>query len=67
MMYTLKAELNKFHESIKIVADNNSDAHWKSMKFILDNAYTDKEGVWAKGKIVLSDASGNVVNDMKQK
>lgn len=65
--YTLTAELAGNKDTVPIEAPDDFEAQMEAIKFILDTAYEDKEGPWAKGSIQLLDPQGELINSMEAK
>jgi hypothetical protein len=64
--YTLTAERNAAMKITVIDAEDDSDAMWKAIKFILDTSYQDKQGLWAKGLVTLRDGK-RIIHTMPEK
>lgn len=67
MSYTLTAELDTTIAEVLLSAESDDEATMDAIGVIMDNAYTDKNGVWAKGAITLTDPAGNVIHTMEAK
>ena len=54
----------KYH----LEADNDTDATFEAMRYVMDEAYRDPSGPWGRGEIVLTDrGSTRVLRTMKGK
>ena len=67
MSYILTATLDGETETVTLSSSSDFTASLDALPIIMDNAHEDKQGVWAKGEIVLTDPNGNVVNRMEAK
>lgn len=65
--YTLTAELNGDTRTVKIEAFDDTSATIEAITVIMDTAYEDKEGPWAKGAIELIDPQGEILHSMEAK
>ena len=66
-MYRLEAVLDDRIETIHIRAGFDDEATMEAIHAIMDEAYEDKTGPWAKGAITLTDPDGNVLHTMDAK
>ena len=66
-MYQLTAEDANAKIIWRFDASSNDEATMTAIGKIMDNAYADKQGVWAKGAITLTDPDGNVIHTMDAK
>jgi hypothetical protein len=66
-MYRLEAELGTTIAEVILDAVSDEEATMDAIGVIMDNAYSDKQGVWAKGAITLIDPNGNVIHTMSAK
>lgn len=66
-MYRLEAVLDDRIETIRIRARFDDEATMEAIHAIMDEAYEDKTGPWAKGAITLTDPDGNVLHTMDAK
>jgi len=67
MSYRLEANLGTTIAEVILSAENDEEATMDAIGVIMDNAYADKQGVWAKGAITLIDPDGNVIHTMDAK
>lgn len=65
--YTLTATLNRNTNRKTIWARDEEVATFEAIAHILDQAYKNKEGAWAKGYIKLVDSEGNLIREMEAK
>ena len=65
--YTLTATLNRNTNRKTIYAGDEAGAMFQAITHIMDAAYKNKEGAWAKGYIKLVDNQGNLVAEMAEK
>jgi hypothetical protein len=66
-MYQITAMLNSTGEDYLFEAESDDEATMTAIGIIMDNAYADKTGPWAKGAISLIDPEGNVIHTMDPK
>ena len=67
-MYQLVATLdNNNDEAYLFEASSDEEATITAIGVIMDNAYADKQGPWARGAITLTDPEGNVIQTMDAK
>jgi hypothetical protein len=66
-MYRLEAALDTTIAEVILDAESDDEATMDAIGVIMDNAYADKQGVWAKGAITLIDPNGNVIHTMAAK
>ena len=66
-MYQITAMLNSTGEDYLFEAESDDQATMTAIGIIMDNAYADKTGPWAKGAITLTDPDGNVLHTMDAK
>jgi hypothetical protein len=68
MMFTLTALLDGYPgEVVSFDTEDSLAATIEGTMIILDKAYVDKQGPWAKGEITLRDEDGNVLHRMDAK
>ena len=67
MSYTLEAVLDTTITEVILDATSDEEAVMDAIGVIMDNAYADKSGPWALGKITLTDPSGNILQSMAAK
>jgi hypothetical protein len=65
--YRLEAVLGTVVATAILGADSDEDATMDAIGVILDNAYADKKGPWAKGAITLTNPNGEVIHTMDAK
>lgn len=65
--YTLTATLDRNTNRKTIQAPNESLAMMQAIDHIMDKAWQNKNGAWAKGAIKLTDNQGNLVAEMGEK
>ena len=65
--YTLTAELHGDIRTVTIEAPNDTQATMEAITVIMDTAYEDKKGPWAKGAIALVDSKGELIQSMEAK
>lgn len=65
--YTLTAEHHGKRYVRPIYGDDSTDATIGAVMEIMSLAYEDKEGPWAKGRILLLDPEGEVLHEMPAK
>ena len=65
--YTLTATLNRNTNRKAIWAKDESSAMMEAITYIMDKAYKNQTGSWAKGAIKLVDSEGNLVAEMGAK
>ena len=67
-MYQLTATLDSnTDEAYLFEALSDDEATMTAIGYIMDMAYADKGGPWAKGAITLTDPDGNVLHTMGAK
>lgn len=66
-MYRLEATLDTTIAEVILDAVSDDEATMDAIGVIMDNAYADKNGPWAKGAISLIDPNGNVIHTMDPK
>jgi hypothetical protein len=66
-MYRLEAALDTTIAEVILDAESDEEATMDAIGVIMDNAYADKQGVWAKGAITLIAPSGNIIHTMAAK
>jgi hypothetical protein len=66
-MYILEAELGTTIAEVILDAESDEEATMDAIGVIMDNAYSDKQGVWAKGAITLTNPAGKVIHTMDAK
>jgi hypothetical protein len=67
MTYTLTAERGDETDEVEIDAEDSFAATMQAIAHVLDTACEDQEGLWAKGRIVLTDEHGDVLHEMEEK
>ncbi len=68
MQYVLTAELKGKKQEVRFIAEDNNDATFSAMDYILNAAKRRPLGVWARGRITLVDPNGvNVQEPMEAK
>ena len=67
MIYTLTASRNGKTQTRKITADSDEWATLDAIDIIMDLAYANKEGAWAKGEITLTAPNGEIIRQMEEK
>jgi hypothetical protein len=65
--YQLTATLDDKTVLTSFIADDDADAMMEAIYYIMDEAYNDKLGPWAKGRIELTDPNGDTINTMEAK
>jgi hypothetical protein len=65
--YTLTATLNRNTNRKTIHAKDESWAMMEAVTHIMEKAYKNQTGAWAKGHIKLVDSDGNLVAEMEAK
>ena len=64
-MYQLTAQINSNDDVAYLFeASSDDEATITAVNYIMDTAYADKKGPWAKGAITLTDPNGNVIRSM---
>ena len=66
-IYMLTAHLGPKFRHKTIHAGDNMDATFQAIAHIMDAAYKDQDGPWAKGQIFLEDQNGRVLHSMDAK
>ena len=66
-MYRLEAALDTTIAEVILDAESDDEAIMDAIGVIMDNAYSDKRGVWAKGAITLIAPNGSVIHTMAAK
>jgi hypothetical protein len=67
-MYQLTATLDSNNdEAYLFTADSDDEATMTAIGYIMDTAYADKNGPWAKGAIALTEPNGNVIHTTSAK
>jgi hypothetical protein len=67
-MYQLTATIDSNNdEAYLFEASADDEATMTAIGYIMDMAYADKQGPWAKGAITLIDPNGNVIHTMSAK
>ncbi len=67
-MYQLTATLGSGRDVAYVFeASSDEEATMAAVGVVMDNAYADKSGPWAKGAITLIDPTGNVLHTMAAK
>jgi hypothetical protein len=65
--YTLTAELGSVTSTRTFEQINDAAATFEAIHFIMDEANTHQSGPWAKGRIVLMDPRGRILQEMDAK
>lgn len=65
--YTLTAELGSVTSTRTFEQVNDKGAVFDAINFIMDEAHLQQSGPWAKGRIVLADSRGRVIQEMDAK
>ena len=65
--YVLTATLGSVSEEVVLTDVDEESATFEAINLIMDKAYADKQGPWAKGAITLVDPAGNVLQSMDAK
>lgn len=65
--YTLTAELGSVTSTRTFEQVNDAGAVFDAISFIMDEAHQQQTGPWAKGKIVLMNSRGKVLQEMDAK
>jgi hypothetical protein len=65
--YTLTAELGSVTSTRTFEQANDAGAVFDAINFIMDEAHLQQTGPWAKGKIVLMNSRGKVLQEMDAK
>jgi len=65
--YTLTAELGSITSVRTFEQVNDKGAVFDAINFIMDEAHLQQSGPWAKGKIVLMNSRGKVLQEMDAK
>ena len=65
--YTLTAELNSVTSTRTFEQVNDEAAVFDAINFIMDEAHLQQTGTWAKGKIVLMNSRGKVLQEIAAK
>ena len=65
--YQLTATLADKTVLTSITADDDASAMMQAIPYIMDEAYNDKLGPWAKGLIALRDEEGYIIETMDAK
>lgn len=58
MQYVLKAELKGKSQEVRFIAEDNKDATFSAIEYIMNAAKRRPLGVWARGRITLVDPNG---------
>jgi hypothetical protein len=67
-MYQLTATIDSNNDEAYVFeASSDEEATMTAIGYIMDTAYADKNGPWAKGAITLTDPDGNVLRTMDAK
>ncbi len=67
-MYQLTATIDSNNDEAYVFeASSDDEATMTAIGYIMDTAYADKTGPWAKGAITLADPEGNVIHTMDAK
>ncbi len=67
-MYQLTAQINSNDDVAYLFeASSDDEATITAVNYIMDTAYADKAGPWAKGRIELRDSNGNIIRTMDAK
>ena len=67
-MYQLTAQMNNNDDVAYLFeASSDDEASMIAVGYIMDTAYADKAGPWAKGRIELRDPNGNIIRTMDAK
>ena len=67
-MYQLTARIDSNNDQAYLFeASSDDEATITAVNYIMDTAYSDKKGPWAKGAITLTDPNGNVIHSMAAK
>lgn len=66
-IYTLTAELGSVKSVRRFKQVNDAAATMQAIDFIMDEAHLHQDGPWAKGRIVLADSRGKVLQEMDAK
>ena len=67
-MYQLTATIDSSRDVAYVFeASSDEEATMTAIGVVMDNAYADKSGPWAKGAITLIDPTGNVLHTMAAK
>jgi hypothetical protein len=67
-MYQLTATIDSTNDEAYVFeASSDEEATITAIDYIMDTAYADKNGPWAKGAITLTDPDGNVLRTMDAK
>ena len=65
--YYLTAELKNKKEKEIIQASCDDEATLAAINVIMNNAYQQQEGAWAKGYIKLTNKAGEIIREMEAK
>jgi hypothetical protein len=65
--YTLTAELGSVTSTRTFTQVSDEAATFEAIGFIMDEAHLQQTGPWAKGKIVLMNSRGKVLQEMAAK
>jgi hypothetical protein len=65
--YQLTATLDDKTLLVSITAHDDAEAMGEAIPYIMDEAYNDKLGPWAKGLIELTNPEGDIINTMEAK
>jgi hypothetical protein len=65
--YQLTATLDDKTLLVSITAHDDAEAMGEAIPYIMDEAYNDKLGPWAKGLIELTNHTGDIVAEMGAK
>jgi hypothetical protein len=65
--YTLTAELGSITSTRTFEQVNDAAATLQAIDFIMDEAHLQQTGPWAKGRIVLMNSRGKVLQEMDAK
>lgn len=65
--YKLTARLGNTTRRRTVIAPSDDYATLEAIGVIMDLAYKDKEGAWAKGAITLTAPNGEVIREMAEK
>ena len=67
-MYQLTATIDSTNDEAYVFeASSDEESTITAIDYIMDTAYADKNGPWAKGAITLTDPDGNVLRTMDAK